>query len=41
MGKPQRKSDSQNGPKVILGLNTGHDAGACLLVNGQVVAVAS
>ena len=25
----------------ILGLNTGHDAGACVLVNGQVVAVAS
>ncbi len=25
----------------ILGLNTGHDASACLLVNGQVVAVAS
>ncbi len=26
---------------MILGLNTGHDASACLLVNGQVVAVAS
>jgi carbamoyltransferase len=41
MEKPQRTSDSQSGAKVILGLNTGHDAGACLLVNGQVVAVAS
>jgi carbamoyltransferase len=41
MEKPQRTSDSQSGAKVILGLNTGHDAGACLLVNGQVVGVAS
>jgi len=41
MEEPQRKSDSQDRPRVILGLNTGHDAGACLLVNGQVVAVAS
>lgn len=34
-------ADSTPKTMTILGLNTGHDAGACLLGNGQVVAVAS